>query len=100
MKVVIDYPQIVIERKFVEVPDDTNRDEIQNPKFIWDNMTESERQHTIGEKFIEDFYEMEIAYVRILPKCPECLEDSTEDELDMFGGLCESCTEENLIDSI
>lgn len=26
-------------------------------------------------------------------KCPECLESTTKDELDMFGGMCESCIE-------
>ena len=25
-------------------------------------------------------------------KCPECLENTAQEELDMFGGLCENCT--------
>jgi len=25
-------------------------------------------------------------------KCPECLQPCTQEELDMFGGLCEECT--------
>lgn len=24
-------------------------------------------------------------------KCPECLQDVDQEELDMFGGLCEEC---------
>ena len=30
-------------------------------------------------------------------KCPECLEETTQEELDTFGGLCEECatTEED-----
>ena len=27
-------------------------------------------------------------------ECPECLEDVTQDELDMFGGVCENCRED------
>lgn len=27
-------------------------------------------------------------------QCPECLEWTRQEELDMFGGLCETCTEE------
>lgn len=26
------------------------------------------------------------------PKCPECLQPTDQDELDMFGGLCEECS--------
>ena len=26
-------------------------------------------------------------------KCPECLDITTQHELDMFGGLCEHCTD-------
>lgn len=25
-------------------------------------------------------------------KCPECLANVTQEELDMFGGLCEDCS--------
>lgn len=25
-------------------------------------------------------------------KCPECLTETTQEELDTFGGLCEECT--------
>lgn len=25
-------------------------------------------------------------------KCPECLQPTTQDELDVFGGLCEECS--------
>lgn len=25
-------------------------------------------------------------------KCPECLQPTPQDELDMFGGLCEECS--------
>ena len=24
--------------------------------------------------------------------CPECMEETSQDELDMFGGLCEECS--------
>lgn len=27
-------------------------------------------------------------------KCPECLQDCDQDELDCFGGMCEECFEE------
>lgn len=27
-------------------------------------------------------------------KCPECLYTTDQEELDMFGGLCETCTNE------
>ena len=26
--------------------------------------------------------------------CPECMEETSQEELDMFGGLCETCNEE------
>jgi len=25
-------------------------------------------------------------------KCPECMEETSQEELDMFGGLCEECS--------
>lgn len=28
----------------------------------------------------------------IEPTCPECLQPTPQDELDMFGGLCEECS--------
>jgi len=31
-----------------------------------------------------------------LPLCPECLEETEQDELDTFGGYCEGCSEAGL----
>ncbi len=28
-------------------------------------------------------------------KCPECMNPISQEELDMFGGLCEECTNGN-----
>lgn len=42
-----------------------------------------------------DFDQMENESLdRMFPrvKCPECLQTCSQDELDMFGGLCEECT--------
>ena len=29
-------------------------------------------------------------------RCPECFEKVDQEELDMFGGLCEACNEERI----
>jgi hypothetical protein len=32
--------------------------------------------------------------ISVDPKCPECLQRTPQDELDMFNGLCEDCNDE------
>lgn len=32
-------------------------------------------------------------YIMSNPICPECLESVDQEELDMFGGMCEECSD-------
>lgn len=58
-KVTISFPQIVVERREVEVTDEQFEDLTQHScdsekaDFIWNNMTEQEQQWTQGKKWLE-----------------------------------------------
>ena len=58
-KVTISFPQIVIERREVEVTEEQfeelteNSGDIEKTDFIWSQMTEQEQQWTQGKKWVE-----------------------------------------------
>ena len=55
-------------------------------------------KHSIGDKYVSDAIDTVVAEIeRPLPTdektvCPECLKKCTNEELRMFGGLCEECS--------
>ena len=55
-------------------------------------------KHSIGDKYVSDAIDTVVAEVEkaLLTDekivCPECLKQCTNEELKMFGGLCEECS--------
>lgn len=52
-----------------------------------------------GSPDTEDFHNIECECIdckagKRRNQCPECMQYTAKDELDMFGGLCETCNEE------
>lgn len=58
MKVKIRFPQIVIDCKEVEITEEQYNGLTERPNglsdFIWDNMSEQERNHTHGKKWLQE----------------------------------------------
>jgi len=58
-KVIIQFPQIVIEEKIIEVTEDQHEEllqhssDIEKTDFIWENMTQQEQDWTNGKNSIE-----------------------------------------------
>ena len=53
-------------------------------KTAWDNLDQAWNEYFQNDK--EDTDEDKKKVV-----CPECLKEVTQEELDMFGGVCEDC---------
>ena len=55
-------------------------------------------KHSIGDKYVSDAIDTVVTELeKPLPTdekavCPECLKKCTNEELRMFGGLCEECS--------
>ena len=55
-------------------------------------------KHSIGDKYVSDAIDTVVTELeKPLPTdektvCPECLKKCTNEELKMFGGLCEECS--------
>ena len=55
-------------------------------------------KHSIGDKYVSDAIDTVVTELeKPLPTdektvCPECLNQCTNEELKMFGGLCEECS--------
>lgn len=69
MKIKILFPQIVIDSKEFEMPNEkyeeiTNSNISDQIKFIWDNMTERDRECTQGAKWMEDFAEVGLCCIK------------------------------------
>jgi hypothetical protein len=60
MKVTILFPQIVVETKEVEIPDNTSIDEllIDETDFVWNNLTEQEKNWSGGKKNLDGAIEV------------------------------------------
>jgi len=74
------FPQIVIEKKLIEVSDEDFEklveDRIDVDKFIWENMTEQEKSWSEGQKWIDRYIEncgcgVKAAKVSLFD-CPKC----------------------------
>lgn len=65
MKLIISFPQVVIQRKEVEVTPEQAEELLQHSnyseraEFTWDNMTDKEKQWTPDEiSFVKSYYEL------------------------------------------
>lgn len=61
--------------------------------FEIDESKTTETTYTIKEKavrWVREVYKEDCLLLEY-NECPECLQPTPEDELDMFGGLCEEC---------
>jgi len=56
----------------------------------WDNINREILLRHLRTYFDDEVIYPESESMRII--CPECLEKTSQDELDMFGGFCEECS--------
>ena len=89
------FPQIVLDSKQIEVTqqqaDDLILHHIEREKFIWDNMTEHEQQHTFGEKMVHEFLDNlgRFKIIEVVKFCKFCKYNEAQKNSD----LCKDCND-------